>query len=99
MTPDDRTFESFLSDMTKTYGVVLGTKSLCTALGFRSDASLRQGMLRRTLGFPIFKMPGRAGHFALTADVASTIWAERERAQLGARMDDGLLEGREVGTS
>lgn len=62
-----------------THGPLLSGEALATAMGFRSQASLRQARLRGQVGVPLFTVPRRRGWFALTQDVADWLAEVRSR--------------------
>ena len=63
------------------HGPLLSGEALATAMGFRSQASLRQARLRGQLGVPLFTVPCRRGWFALTQDVADWLAEMRSRGR------------------
>jgi hypothetical protein len=56
------------------YGPTIGGRDLYAALGFKSYAAFHRSQQRGELGIGVFKLPGRRGWFALTAEVAE--WLE-----------------------
>ncbi len=85
--PDGRAFgfgndilkDCLLSDLVATHGELVGGVSLYRLLGFRSAASFRDSHRRGRTPIPVFQIPGRRGHFALTRDVAT--WLHQHRAK------------------
>jgi hypothetical protein len=53
--------------------LVVGGPTLWRLLGYRTGDAFRKAAQRKTLPVPVFKLAGRQGRFALTADVASWI--------------------------
>lgn len=62
------------------YGVMLGSRDLWRVLGYHSQGSFRQGLLRGSLDLPVFEVEGRRGRFSLAKDVAT--WIARQRLGL-----------------
>jgi hypothetical protein len=60
------------------YGALMGSAALAEALGFASVNTFRQACWRTKIDIPMFNVPGRAGRFAITYDVARWLWALRE---------------------
>lgn len=59
---------------------VIGGKDLQTALGYRTAIAFRVAMSRERLGVPVFKIPGRKGHWALVKDISLWMAAARQGA-------------------
>lgn len=67
------------NDLTSKYGVILPSSILVQVLGYKSADAFRQALARKTVPVPVFKIPSRRGHFALTKDVAT--WLAHCRGQ------------------
>ncbi len=59
--------------MNKHYGPLMGGAELRHALGFKSSSAFTRARRLKRLGVDVFKIDGRRGYFALTADVAGWI--------------------------
>jgi hypothetical protein len=57
------------------YGVLVGGRDLWLSLGFRSAASFQRAVRQNALPVTVFRVPGRRGKYALTADVAA--WLDK----------------------
>lgn len=62
--------ERILDSMLSRWGYVIGGVGLRQALGFPTQAALRQAILRGSVPVKLFSMNGRRGHFALTHEVS-----------------------------
>lgn len=76
ITNSDR-FERLQERLLLRFGELVGSDELQELLGFPSRGALRQAIHRNTLGLKLFNLPGRAGKYALTCDVAEWIWGLR----------------------
>jgi len=76
---------SLESDLTDRYGPLLSSSVLTRVLGYASADAFRQALARKTVPVPVFRMPNRRGHFALTRDVAQWLARQRQAAINGAR--------------
>lgn len=65
-------------DLFDRYGPMLCGESLCTALGYASQAAFRQALTRRTVPVSVFPIKHRRGKYALVKDVAQ--WLAQKRA-------------------
>lgn len=78
---NDAIFEEFArsleNDLTNRYGPILPSQTLAQVLGYASADAFRQALVRKTIPVPVFRIPNRRGHFALTHDVAR--WLARQR--------------------
>ena len=63
------------TDMFDRHGPIIGNTTLARALGFANLAALRQARRRGHIDLHIFKISGRRGFFALTADVVEWLQA------------------------
>ena len=60
------------------YGAVVGGKELARALGFRTQSAFRKALDRGALSVPLFQLPGRRGRFALSTELATWLWKQRQ---------------------
>lgn len=74
--------EELEKDLTAKHGVILSSSILIQVLGYSSPEAFRQSLARKTVPIPIFKIPNRRGHFALSKDVAAWLAQCRETAKL-----------------
>lgn len=72
--------QSLESDLTDRYGPLLSSSALTRVLGYASADAFRQALARKTVPVPVFRMPNRRGHFALTRDVAPWLAKQRQAA-------------------
>lgn len=68
------------NDLITRYGPVLSSSALVQVLGYASADALRQSLVRKTVPVPVFRIPNRRGHFALTHDVAQWLAKQRQAA-------------------
>lgn len=61
---------SLLQELLDEWGYVMNATGLRKALGFRSSNVLRTAISENRVPFKTFKIAGRRGPYALTADVA-----------------------------
>ena len=60
------------ADLLRIHGsVFIGGKELREALRYKTDIAFRVAMSKRRLGVPLFKIPGRKGHWALIRDISA----------------------------
>lgn len=78
--PSDDFEQALENDLTERYGPVLPSSVLVRVLGYSSADAFRQSLARRTVPVPVFRMPNRRGHFALTRDVAQWLANQRQAA-------------------
>ena len=64
---EQRLLQSLIAD----WGYVVGSAGLRQALGFPSQAALRQAIARGDVPVPVFTIEGRKGWFALAHDLAA----------------------------
>ena len=57
--------------LTQQYGPLVGGGDLAQVLGFQTTAALRQARRRGKISLRTFRIDGRQGLFALTADVSA----------------------------
>jgi hypothetical protein len=58
-------------DLLKLFGTpILTVSDLKKAMNYSSNAAIHQAVSKGTFPIPVFKMPNRRGHFALTVEVA-----------------------------
>jgi|TARA_R110002060_G_scaffold880_3_gene2112 hypothetical protein len=58
-------------DLLKLFGTpILTVSDLKKAMNYSSTAAIHQAVSKGTFPIPVFKMPNRRGHFALTVEVA-----------------------------
>lgn len=69
--------ESIELNLMREYGPILSDTVLANCLGYPSIGAFRKALSRKTVPIPVFKIPKRAGRFALTKDVAD--WLVRQR--------------------
>lgn len=62
------------------YGPLISNDDLRQALGYPSKEAFRQAIARKSVPVPIFDIENRRGKFALVADLAHWLNAQRERA-------------------
>lgn len=77
------------SSLVAAYGAVLGGKDLSRALGFRTQSAFRKALERGALSIKIFQLPGRRGRFALTNELATWLWRQRQDPSQGAPISSG----------
>lgn len=70
------------ASLVATYGPVVGGKELARALGFRTQSAFRKALDRGALSVKIFEMPGRRGRFALSTELATWLWRQRQESNL-----------------
>ena len=69
------------ADLLQLYrAAVIGGKDLQTAMGYRTAIAFRVAMSRNRLGVPVFKIPGRKGHWALVKDISEWMASARQTA-------------------
>lgn len=61
-------------ELTSLYGPLIGGRDLGRALGFRTQEAFRQALKRGHMPIQTFKVEGRRGKFAMTADIAAWLW-------------------------
>lgn len=64
-------------ELSRQYGSVLGSADLVKVLGYPSAGAFRMAMVRGTVPVPLFTIPHRRGHFALTLEVAAWMCSQR----------------------
>lgn len=69
--PDNTLEQRLLQSLIADWGYVVGSAGLRQALGFPSQAALRQAIVRGDVPVPVFTIEGRKGWFALAHDLAS----------------------------
>ena len=67
--------QQLLDAMLAEWGYLMGNAGLRKAFGFPTVSALRFAIGKGTLPVPVFTIPGRKGHFALTHDVAASLAA------------------------
>jgi hypothetical protein len=70
------------ASLVATYGAIVGGKELARALGFRTQSAFRKALDRGALSVTIFQIPGRRGRFALSTELATWIWRQRQDSNL-----------------
>lgn len=78
--PTDHLAKSLEDELTDRFGPVLASAELTLVLGYSTPGAFRQSVVRRTVPVPVFRMPNRRGHFALTRDVAHWLAMQRQAA-------------------
>lgn len=73
--------EKWTETLVERYGHVIGGGDLRELLGFRTAAAMQRAMRQGLLKAPVFRIEGRRGLFALTAEVAA--WLLQQRASSG----------------
>lgn len=68
-------------ELSDRYGEMIGGNDLARVLGYSTSHAFRKAVERGTLSLTVFHVKGRAGRFALTADV--TKWLIEKREQVG----------------
>ncbi|MDP3607792.1 MAG: hypothetical protein Q8R74_01810 [Methylophilus sp.] len=68
--------KSMVEMMEERYGPIISGVNLRTALGFNTYAAFYRSMQLEELGVKVFRLAGRKGWFAKTADVAD--WIEKQ---------------------
>lgn len=66
--------------LTRALGPIVAGTALSRALGYPSQAAFRQAAYRERLPIPVFKIEGRRGYFALTADIATWLFKHQKRS-------------------
>lgn len=61
-------------------GPVIGGKALIRLLGFRTLAAFQRARTMGALRIQTFPLPGRRGHFAVTAEVCDWLIEQRREA-------------------
>jgi hypothetical protein len=74
--------------LTQQYGPLVGGGDLAQVLGFQTTAALRQARRRGKISLRTFRIEGRQGLFALTADVSAWL-AEIADSSCKIRPADG----------
>lgn len=57
-------------DLLQRYGPLVGGSALYELLGYPSAEAFRQACHRERLPIPVFRIPHRRGHYALSRDIA-----------------------------
>jgi hypothetical protein len=81
MGSQDESMRALANELSERYGEVIGGRTLWHALGYKTSSAFKQALARKSLSLPIFFMPGRKGHFALTRDVADWLVQCRSNAE------------------
>lgn len=68
--------ENMSDAFTSRYGPLLGGQDLYSALGYKTYSAFHRSQQLDELGVHVFKLPGRRGWFAFTANVAK--WLEKQ---------------------
>ncbi len=66
-----------LAALIRDWGYVVGSAGLRQALGFPTQAALRQAIARGAVPVKVFEIKGRKGWFALAHDLAGWLAAQR----------------------
>ena len=66
-----------LAALIRDWGYVVGSAGLRQALGFPTQAALRQAIARGALPVKVFEIEGRKGWFALAHDLAAWLAARQ----------------------
>lgn len=75
------------SDLLGKHGPVINGEELLRALGYQTQAALRQSIVRNTVAVPLFNMEHRRGKFALVKDIARYLAEQRFNAKFGTSLD------------
>lgn len=70
--------QKILDSLLQRWGYIMGSAGLRKAMGFSSQAALRNALQRFAAPFPVFTIEGRRGPFALTHEVASWLASRGE---------------------
>jgi hypothetical protein len=70
-------------DMLRLHGAVfIGGRDLRLALRYKTDIAFRVAISRRKVGVPLFKIPGRKGHWALIKNISLWLAAVSEESDM-----------------
>lgn len=72
--------EEWARQLVDCYGPLVGGRELRGLLGFKTAPALQRAIRMQLLGAPLFRIKGRRGVFALTAEIASWLLEERRSA-------------------
>ena len=78
-----------IQELTNRYGPLMSSRDVQQVLRFSTPEGLRAARHRSRLVLDMFKLPGRKGLFANTADVAKLIEQQVEYAQKSTKEEDG----------
>lgn len=84
----DELAKALESDLLGKHGPIITRDDLLRALGYQTQAALRQSMLRNTVTVPLFDMEFRRGKFALVKDVARYLAEQRFNAKFEILRDN-----------
>lgn len=85
-----RTFDEakWIEDQVTRYGPIIGGEALRTFLGFRTYAAFKKARRHNELEITIFGLPGRQGHFAMTAEACAWLVEHRNAAKVASGHQD-----------
>ncbi len=76
-----RKYENQLEkDLISEYGILISGNYLYRLLGFPSKAAFRQGISKKQIHVPIFRLENRRGRHALAKDIAKWLTKNRFKA-------------------
>lgn len=75
------------------WGYVVGSAGLRQALGYPSQAALRQAIARKAVPVRTFTIEGRRGPFALAHELAAWLASQAERPETAAPPQAPLPQG------
>lgn len=81
LSPSGNASDAWVETMVARYGPVIGGADLRGLLGFRTRSAFERAIRLGTAAVPVFRMPGRRGHFALTHEVAAALLSARAAGQ------------------
>ncbi len=78
-----RTFDEvkWIEDQLTRYGPIIGGEALRIFLGFRTYAAFQKARRHSELEIAVFGLPGRQGHFAMTAEACAWLVDQRKAAE------------------
>ncbi len=68
-------------DQLTRYGPIIGGEALRIFLGFRTYAAFQKARRHSELEIAVFGLPGRQGHFAMTAEACAWLVDQRKVAE------------------
>lgn len=77
-------YNDFERRMVGTLGATVGGSALTKALGYPTQEAFRKAFQRGRLPVVTFELEGRRGRFAITAEIAGWLWAQRKRGTAAA---------------
>ncbi len=74
-------------DLISEYGILISGDPLYKLLGFPSKAAFRQGISKKQIHVPIFRLENRRGRHALAKDIAKWLTKNRFKALENVEMN------------